>query len=133
MASHWRISNGTDMVDLPESFTLQSYNRRTEFIEHVLDGQDGVIVDGESRRESARDLVLTGILTKDNPTDDDLEDASILMMIEDIADSTEDDLELINIDTMVTFSCQHVNTTARRNPAGILNVTIILRTNITIL
>ena len=130
MAAHWRISvTGGSSKDLPDSFTLQSYNRSTEFIENVLDGQDGVIIDSESRREGAFNFILIGIIKKDNPTDEDTE----LIAIENILDSREDDLNLVNIDTSTSYPVQHVNTTARRSPAGILNVTIVLRGNITIL
>ena len=130
MAAHWRLSiTGGSSIDLPDSFTLQSYERTTDFVENKLDGQDGVIIDGESRREGSRDFTLTGIIKKADPTAADTE----LIEIETIAGSREDELNLMNIDTSVLYAVQHVRTTARRSPAGILNVTIVLRGNITIL
>lgn len=126
---HWRLSvTGGATLDLPDSFSLQSYNRQTEFTETVLQGQDGVIIDAESRRTSAIDMVISGIIQKDNPTDADTE----LTAIENIADSREDNLNLVNTNTDVSYPVQHVQTVANRDPAGILNVILTFRGNVTI-
>ena len=129
MASHWRLTAGADTLDLPDSFTLQSYSRQTEFVEKVLDGADGVVIRGDSRREGAVDYVLSGIIKENTPADADTK----LMEIEDIADSREDDLALVNIGSGVSKDVQHVRTVASRDPASILTVTITLRGNITII
>lgn len=126
---HWRLSvTGGATLDLPDSFSLQSYNRQTEFTETVLQGQDGVIIDAESRRTSAIDMVISGIIQKDNPTDADTE----LTAIENIADSREDNLNLVNINSDVSYAVQHISTVANRDPAGILNVILTFRGNVTI-
>ena len=127
--AHWRLSvTGGASLDLPDSFSLQSYNRQTEFTEHILDGQDGVIIDAESRREAGIDMVISGIIQKDDPTAVDTD----LIAIENIADSRENNLNLVNIHTGTSYAVQHISTAANRDSAGILNVTLTFRGNVTI-
>ena len=129
MAAHWRLQvTGGDSLDLPETFSLQHHERETEFEEQKIPGQDGVLIDAESRSEAAFDMILAGIISKDDPVAEDTE----YMEIEAIADSRENDLNVVNIDTGVSYAVQHVSSRAVRSPAGILRVTLTFRGNVTI-
>ena len=143
----WRVYFGTGTTEwdasadnlatansftFPNTFNLEYYHRRTSFNEQILDGQDGVFIDGESRRTESRDMLLTGLIKAANATATEKE----LLALETIAAHDRSDLYLDHIPTSGAsgrWHVQHIDTRANRLGGNLLQVTLTLRTNITIL
>lgn len=126
--ANWRVSNGTDTIDLDETFNLLRDEYRTSFTEQVLEGTDGVIIDGESRRKEAANMTLSGLMQEDTPAATETK----YIELKNLMDSREDNLTLEHISTGTTYDVQHSETTAERLGGGILQVTITLRKDVTI-
>lgn len=127
--ANWRLSvTGGDSIDLDETFNLSQHRRRTSFQEQILEGQDGVVIDGESRRKEAESLILTGLMKEGTPSATETK----YMELETLMASTENALNLIHIPTSNSWHVQHSETNADRLGGGILHVTITLRTGVTI-
>ena len=123
----WQLSRTGGTTDLPSSFNLQEYNRETTFIENVLDGVDGVVVDSESVRQPPHRIVLTGFIKGTDADDADTQ----LQAIEAVATADATDLMLTHTGTSASYDIQHVRTRARRDGAALLHVTLTFLTNFT--
>lgn len=123
----WKLSRSGAETTLPASFNLQEYNRETAFIQNVIDGTDGVIVDAESIRQTPQRLVITGFIKGKNATNAE----ALLKAIEDVATSDAENLTLSNTVTKANYTVQHLRTKAQREGAALLHVTLTFLTNFT--
>ena len=121
----WTLTASGSSITLPQSFNLREYLRTTSFVQN--DTEAGTFLDGESVRNPAHRLILTGIIRGADAADSE----SKLSDIETVATSDATDLVLRNTNTSEDFSVQHVETRALRQGGGILNVTLTFLTNFT--
>ena len=121
----WRLTRTGGTIDLPQSFNLREYVRRTDFTQ--VETERGTIVRDESTRTPAYRMILTGIIKGSDAADSE----SKLGDIEDVATSDATDLVLRNTNTGVDYDVKHVETRALRQGGGILNVTLTFLTNFT--
>lgn len=123
----WRLTRTGGTIDLNNTFNLQEYNRRTEFVETELDGEDDVVIDAESVRQTSQRLVLRGLIKGTDASDAE----SQLEDIEDVATADATDLVLRNTVTTTEYDVQHISTRALRLGAALLQVTLTFLTGFT--
>ena len=119
----WRLTRTGSTIDLPDSFNLRAYRRRTAFTQN--DTEAGTFVDSESIQNPAHRMVLTGPIKGSDAADTE----SILGDIEDVATSDATDLVLTNTNTSTDYDVQHVETEALRQGGGLMQVTLTFLTN----